>query len=75
MEKLYMHKFHIPVLGLGFSVDAPVKVAKYGISSVMSIVDDILLEHLRKHYLEKSGKPYVEIKADEHDSRARRTTA
>ena len=70
-----MHKFHIPVLGLGFSVDAPVKVAKYGISSVMSIVDDILLEHLRKHYLEKSGKPYVEIKADEHDSRARRTTA
>ena len=70
-----MHKFHIPVLGLGFSVDAPVKVAQYGISSVMSIVDDILLEHLRKHYLEKSGKPYVEIKADEHDSRARRTTA
>ena len=70
-----MHKFHIPVLGLGFSVDTPVKVAKYGISSVMSIVDDILLEHLRKHYLEKSGKPYVEIKADEHDSRARRTTA
>ena len=70
-----MHKFHIPVLGLGFSVDAPVKVAKYGISSVMSIVDDILLEHLRKHYLENFGKPYVEIKADEHDSRARRTTA
>lgn len=70
-----MHKFHIPVLGLGFSVDAPVKVAKYGISSVMSIVDDILLEHLRKHYLEKSGKPYVPIAADEHDSRARRTTA
>ncbi|MCL6096992.1 MAG: hypothetical protein M1391_00265 [Bacteroidetes bacterium] len=70
-----MHKFHIPVLGLGFSVDAPVKVAKYGISSVMSIVDDILLEHLRKHYLEKSGQVYIPIAADEHDSRARRTTA
>ena len=38
------HSFHIPVLGVGYSVDTPLKVARYGISSVMSIVDDALLE-------------------------------
>ncbi len=75
MTKLAIHKFHIPVLGLGFSIDAPVKVAKYGISSVMSIVDDKLMEHLRKTYLESSGKNYVKIEENEHDSRARRITA
>ena len=31
------HTFHIPVLGLGYSVDTPLKVARYGISSVVSI--------------------------------------
>jgi hypothetical protein len=30
------HAFHIPVLGLGFSIDTPLKVARYGISSVIS---------------------------------------
>ena len=42
MEKA--HSFHIPVMGIGFTVDTPVKVAQYGIDSVVSIVDDILLE-------------------------------
>ncbi|NMB82325.1 MAG: hypothetical protein GYA14_10960 [Ignavibacteria bacterium] len=70
-----LHKFHIPVLGVGFSVDAPLKVAKYGISSVMSLVDDILLENLRKHYFIARNKTYEPIKPKEHDSRAKRTTA
>jgi hypothetical protein len=70
-----IHSFHIPVLGLGFSIDAPVKVARYGISSVMSIVDDKLMEHLRKSYLEKAGKNYVRIDENESDCRARRITA
>ena len=38
------HTFHIPVMGLGFTVDTPVKVAKYGISSVVSVIEDQLLE-------------------------------
>lgn len=69
------HKFHIPVLGIGFSVDAPVKVAKYGISSVLSIVDDTLLEKLRCHYLTKYNQPYIPITNKDEDSRARRITA
>ena len=75
MNASYGHKFHIPVLGVGFSVDAPLKVAKYGISSVMSLVDDTLLEKLRKHYLESRDKTYIPIETNEADSRAKRITA
>lgn len=73
--KIFGHTFHIPVLGVGYSVDAPVKVAKYGISSVISIVDDILLEQIRKDYHQKLNKPFVPILAKEDDSRAKRITA
>ena len=45
-----VHKFYIPVMGTGYSVDTPIRVAKYGISSVISIVDDFLLEKVRAHY-------------------------
>ena len=38
------HTFHIPVMGTGFTVDTPLKVARFGISSVMSIGDDMLLD-------------------------------
>ena len=58
MKNNFGHTFHIPVLGVGYSVDAPVKVAKFGISSVISLVDDTLLEHLRKYYSEKMNLPY-----------------
>ncbi|MBE0643008.1 MAG: hypothetical protein IH600_02915 [Bacteroidetes bacterium] len=69
------HTFHIPVLGVGFSVDAPVKVARYGISSVISLVDDSLLENLRKHYSERHNWDFEPIHDNEDDARARRTTA
>ena len=69
------HTFHIPVLGIGYSVDAPVKVAHYGISSVMSLVDDGLMEELRRHYLQRDGLPYTPIAAGDEDGRARRITA
>ncbi|MFZ1730760.1 MAG: hypothetical protein WBQ23_02800 [Bacteroidota bacterium] len=68
------HTFHIPVLGVAFSVDAPVKVAKYGISSVVSLVDDGLLEHLRRHFCKKFGWDFQEINDHDDDARARRTT-
>ncbi len=74
MFKSIGHKFHIPVLGVAFSVDAPLKVAKYGISSVMSLVDDTLVERLRQHYLEKLGRPYVKID-DSDQARSLRITA
>ena len=37
-----VHRFHIPVMGTGFTIDTPLKVARYGISSVVSLVDDVL---------------------------------
>ena len=69
------HTFHIPVLGVGYSVDTPLKVARYGISSVMSIVDDALLEKLRERYLAEYGWTYEPIADRDDDARARRTTA
>ncbi|PKL82458.1 MAG: hypothetical protein CVV24_09945 [Ignavibacteriae bacterium HGW-Ignavibacteriae-3] len=74
MNRSQGHTFHIPVLGVAFSVDAPLKVAKYGISSVMSLVDDTLMEQLRKHYQEKSGIAFLPIEDSEEDARAKRVT-
>lgn len=67
-----IHKFHIPVLGLGYSIDTPLKVAKYGISSVVSIVDDDLIERMRAYHT-KDIK-YIPIGKKDEDSRARRIT-
>ncbi|MDB5021639.1 MAG: hypothetical protein JWQ28_2766 [Pedobacter sp.] len=69
------HSFHIPVLGLGYSVDTPLKVAKFGISSVVSIVDDELLERMREHHCIKNNIPFHAITVYEQDHRAKRTTA
>ncbi len=70
-----MHTFHIPVMGLGFTIDTPVKVNAYGISSVISIVDDKLIEQMRKIYSEKLGIPYKEISENVKDHRAERITS
>ncbi len=69
------HTFHIPVLGVGYSVDTPAKVAKYGISSVISLVDDELAENLREHYKRQRGEEYIPIRNSDDDCRARRFTA
>lgn len=69
------HTFHIPVLGVAYSVDTPLKVARFGISSVMSIIDDTLLERLRTHYEAQRGRAYTVINNRDHDARARRVTA
>jgi hypothetical protein len=75
MTDSHVHSFHIPVLGLAFSVDTPIRVARYGISSVISIVDDILIEHMRKHYARLYGETYSPITVRDEDYRARRITA
>ncbi|CAH8287458.1 hypothetical protein EV196_109158 [Mariniflexile fucanivorans] len=69
------HSFHIPVMGIGFTIDSPLKVAQYGIDSVISLVDDILLEKLRKMYSEKFEIPYTEITDKIDDFRAKRITS
>jgi len=69
------HSFHIPVMGIGFTIDSPLKVAQYGIDSVISLVDDKLLEKLRKVYSEKFEIPYKEITEKMEDFRAARITS
>ncbi len=70
-----LHTFHIPVMGTGHSADTPIRVAPFGISSVISIVEDLVLEKIRRYYSEKYNKPYEKISEHEPDARARRITA
>ena len=69
------HTFHIPVMGTGFTIDTPLKVARYGISSVISLVDDVLIEQVRKYHCGRLGEPFEPIADTEEDCRARRITA
>ena len=69
------HSFHIPVLGLGFSIDTPLKVARFGISSVVSIIEDGLIEDMRAHHAVNNGISYEPISEKEEDFRARRIAA
>lgn len=69
------HYFHIPVMGTGFTIDTALRVARFGISSVISLVDDLLVERIRKHYAGVYGFAFEPITASQPDPRARRITA
>jgi hypothetical protein len=62
-------------MGLGYSIDSPVKVAHYGISSVISLVDDISMEKMREFYCKKFNLPFQSIPTKTEDHRAKRITA
>lgn len=62
-------------MGIGYTIDTPLKVSQYGIDSVISLVDDILLEKLRKMYCGKYRIPYEEITDKTDDFRAKRITS
>jgi len=68
------HKFHIPVMGTGHSIDTPIRVAHFGISSVMSIVDDVLIDKICRHYCGKFNLPFTEISKNELLARSKRIT-
>lgn len=69
------HTFHVPVMGVAFTIDSPIKLAPYGISSVISMVDDTLLEQMRAYYCEQFNLAYQEISNKIEDFRAKRVTA
>ncbi len=69
------HTFHIPVMGLGYTIDTPLKVAHFGISSVVSIIEDELVERMREHHCGLAGEPFLPIAKQELDHRAQRITA
>jgi len=62
-------------MGIGFTIDSPLKVAQYGIDSVISLVDDNLVEKMRKFYTDKFDLPYKEISNKVDDFRAKRITS
>lgn len=68
------HSFHIPVMGIAFTIDSPIKVAHFGINSTLSIIEDNLIEVMRKYYYQQNNETYVPISPKEEDSRARRIT-
>lgn len=74
MNTLSLHNFHIPVMGISFTIDSPVKVACYGINSALSIIEDNLVEKMRKYYYQENNEPYVPIEKHEDNYRVRRIT-
>ncbi|MCC5932296.1 MAG: hypothetical protein JJU28_23830 [Cyclobacteriaceae bacterium] len=74
MNNNSQHTFHIPVMGLAYTIDSPVKVARFGIDSVISIIEDNLIEKMRKYYYEHINETYTPITEKEHDHRAKRIT-
>jgi hypothetical protein len=74
MNTSSLHTFHIPVMGLAYTIDTPVKVARYGITSVISIIEDKLVELMRKYYYEKYQLTYKPITPKDEDHRANRIT-
>jgi hypothetical protein len=62
-------------MGLAFSIDTPIKVAHYGINSVMSIVDDDLIEKMREVHSKKFGVVFEAITKKNDDYRPKRITA
>jgi hypothetical protein len=74
-KKIEPHSFHIPVMGIAFTLDSPIKIAKYGISSVISIVDDFIIEKMNEYYSNKFEIPYNAISTKVEDYRAKRITS
>lgn len=61
-------------MGLAYTIDSPVKVARFGIASVVSIMEDRLVEMMRSHYCPSINQTYHPITTKEEDYRAKRIT-
>jgi hypothetical protein len=61
-------------MGLAYTIDSPVKVARFGIASVISIVEDQLIEMMRSYYYPTIQQVYYPINTNEEDYRAKRIT-
>ncbi|MBL7826716.1 MAG: hypothetical protein JNJ57_08805 [Saprospiraceae bacterium] len=69
-----IHSFHIPVMGLAFTIDTPIKIAHLGISSVVSIADDFLMEKAINFYAEKFSLPVQPVNRKDIEAKATITT-
>jgi hypothetical protein len=70
-----LHTFHIPVMGLAYTIDTPIRLAHLGISSVISIGDDVLIEKVRQFYGKKWGFDFQPLTSNTLDARSKRIQA
>ncbi len=61
-------------MGLAFTIDSPIKVAQFGISSVISIMEDRLTEMMRKQYYPLINESYFPIPTTVENYREKRIT-
>ncbi|MAG56074.1 MAG: hypothetical protein CMJ83_07270 [Planctomycetes bacterium] len=69
------HTFHVPVMGIGFTIDTPVRLAPLGIDSSISLVNESVIEAARTYHSRQQGRPCSPIPDGAPDARARRITA
>ncbi len=69
------HTFHIPVMGIGYTIDSPIKIAHFGIDSVISIIDHSITEQMREYHCHLNELPFIPIPEDDDDCRAKRITS
>lgn len=62
-------------MGTGFSIDSPLRVGPYGINSVVSLVDDVLIEQVHSVLAKREGEPFTPVPPADIDARALRITA
>jgi hypothetical protein len=74
-SSMSLHHFHIPVMGIGFSIDTPLAVAPLGIDSTVSLADDELIEQVREALCSRLGRAYEAVRRRDEDCRARRISA
>ncbi|MGQ1786111.1 MULTISPECIES: hypothetical protein [unclassified Saccharicrinis] len=65
-----LHTFHIPVMGTGYTIESPLKVAKYGIHSVVPLSDHYIMNHLIEIHSKKNGLTYELLDASNPENRA-----
>ena len=66
------HRFYVPVMGTGFTNDSPLRIAHFGIDSVISLVDDKLIEQMGIFYAQKFSLPYEKVLPKTEHARAER---
>jgi hypothetical protein len=68
------HSFHVPVMGIGFTIDSPIRLAPLGIDSAISLVSDSVVEAARRHHSKQRLLPYKPIDEGQEQARSRRFT-
>ncbi len=69
------HTFVIPVMGTGFTLDTPIRVGRFGITSTVSLVDDVLMDQVRGAFLARQGRSASPIEGEGGEARAQRIEA